>query len=153
MSLEWPILFSISDFMWCHWNDLYLSISFTSLILLWCCEEMQCWYHALCNISTRFDNKNGCYWRARFINTRNCFELITSLKQIVTFTLSVTTRSFTNNIYKNNRCVGGYKTIWSAKYDILQMVRSSFLFPFFLKLIVAYRLCVIYVREDNDFNV
>ena len=29
----------------------------------------------------------------------------------------------------------------------------SFLFPFFLKLIVAYRLCVIYVREDNDFNV
>ena len=29
---------------------------------------------------------------------------------------------------------------------------SFFLFPFFLKLIVAYRLCVIYVREDNDFN-
>ena len=29
----------------------------------------------------------------------------------------------------------------------------SFLFLFFFKLIVAYRLCVIYVREDNDFNV
>ena len=29
----------------------------------------------------------------------------------------------------------------------------SFSFPFFLKLIVAYRLCVIYVREDSDFNV
>ena len=28
-----------------------------------------------------------------------------------------------------------------------------FLFPFFLKWIVAYRLCAIYVREDNDFNV
>ena len=29
----------------------------------------------------------------------------------------------------------------------------SFLFPFFLKWIVAYKWCVIYVREDNDFNV
>ena len=29
----------------------------------------------------------------------------------------------------------------------------SFLLPFFLKLIVAHRLCVICVREDNDFNV
>ena len=29
----------------------------------------------------------------------------------------------------------------------------SFLLPLFLKLIVAYRLCVIYVREDIDFNV
>ena len=29
----------------------------------------------------------------------------------------------------------------------------SFFFPFFLKLSVAYRVCVIYVREDNDFNV
>ena len=28
-----------------------------------------------------------------------------------------------------------------------------FLFPSFLKLIVAFRLGVIYVREDNDFNV
>ena len=28
-----------------------------------------------------------------------------------------------------------------------------FLIPFFLKLIVACRLCVIYVREDNDSNV
>ena len=28
-----------------------------------------------------------------------------------------------------------------------------FLFPFILKLIAAYRLRVIYVREDNDFNV
>ena len=26
-------------------------------------------------------------------------------------------------------------------------------FLFLLKLIVAYRLCVIYVRKDNDFNV
>ena len=29
----------------------------------------------------------------------------------------------------------------------------SFLISFFLKLIVACRLCVIYVREDNDSNV
>ena len=29
----------------------------------------------------------------------------------------------------------------------------SFLIPFFLKLIVACRLCVIYVREDTDSNV
>ena len=29
----------------------------------------------------------------------------------------------------------------------------SFLIPFFLKLFVACRLCDIYVREDNDFNV
>ena len=28
-----------------------------------------------------------------------------------------------------------------------------FLISFFLQLIVACRLCVIYVREDNDFNV
>ena len=28
-----------------------------------------------------------------------------------------------------------------------------FLIPFFLKLIVTCRLCVIYVREDNDSNV
>ena len=28
-----------------------------------------------------------------------------------------------------------------------------FLIPFFLKSIVAYRLCVIYVWEDNDSNV
>ena len=28
-----------------------------------------------------------------------------------------------------------------------------FFISFFLKLIVAYRLCVIYVREDNDFHV
>ena len=28
-----------------------------------------------------------------------------------------------------------------------------FLIPFFSKLIVACRLCVIYVREDNDSNV
>ena len=28
-----------------------------------------------------------------------------------------------------------------------------FLAPFFLKLIVTCRLCVIYVREDNDSNV
>ena len=28
-----------------------------------------------------------------------------------------------------------------------------FLIPFFLKLIVACRLCVIYVKEDNDSNV
>ena len=28
-----------------------------------------------------------------------------------------------------------------------------FLIPFFLKVIVACRLCVIYVREDNDSNV
>ena len=27
-----------------------------------------------------------------------------------------------------------------------------FLIPFFLKLIVACRLCVIYVKEDNDSN-
>ena len=26
-------------------------------------------------------------------------------------------------------------------------------FSFLLKLIVAYKLCVIYVREDHDFNV
>ena len=30
---------------------------------------------------------------------------------------------------------------------------SSFLISFFLKLIVACRLFVIYVREDNDSNV
>ena len=29
----------------------------------------------------------------------------------------------------------------------------SFFIHFFLKLIVACRLCVIYVREDNDSNV
>ena len=29
----------------------------------------------------------------------------------------------------------------------------NFLIPFFLKLIVACRLCVIYAREDNDSNV
>ena len=29
----------------------------------------------------------------------------------------------------------------------------SFLIPFFLTLIVACRLCVIYVREDNDSDV
>ena len=29
----------------------------------------------------------------------------------------------------------------------------SFLIPLFLKLIVDCRLCVIYVREDNDSNV
>ena len=28
-----------------------------------------------------------------------------------------------------------------------------YLIPFFLKLFVACRLCVIYVREDNDFSV
>ena len=28
-----------------------------------------------------------------------------------------------------------------------------FFISFFLKFIVAYRLCVIYVSEDNDFNV
>ena len=31
--------------------------------------------------------------------------------------------------------------------------RFSFLIPFFLKLIVACRLCVICVRQDNDSNV
>ena len=30
---------------------------------------------------------------------------------------------------------------------------TFFLIPFFLKLIVACILCVIYVREDNDSNV
>ena len=34
----------------------------------------------------------------------------------------------------------------------LTFLYFSFFFPFVLKLIVAYRLCVIYVREDNDFN-
>ena len=29
----------------------------------------------------------------------------------------------------------------------------SFLIPFLLKLIVACRLCVIYVKEDNDSNI
>ena len=28
-----------------------------------------------------------------------------------------------------------------------------FLISFFLKLIVAYSLCVIYVKDDDDFNV
>ena len=30
---------------------------------------------------------------------------------------------------------------------------ASFLIPFFLKLIVACKLCGIYVREENDSNV
>ena len=35
----------------------------------------------------------------------------------------------------------------------LNFLLFFFISFFSLKLIVAYRLCVIYVREDNDFNV
>ena len=35
----------------------------------------------------------------------------------------------------------------------LTFLFSLFLIPFFLKLIVACRLCVIYAKEDNDSNV
>ena len=35
----------------------------------------------------------------------------------------------------------------------LNFLLFFFLIPFFLKLIVACRLCVIYTREDDDSNV
>ena len=38
--------------------------------------------------------------------------------------------------------------------DALTFLGFFFFFiSFFLKLFVAYRLCVIYVSEDNDFNL
>ena len=45
---------------------------------------------------------------------------------------------------------------WHALYALLCSFLTLFFFfsfLFFLKLIVAYRLCVIYVRKYNDFNV
>ena len=48
------------------------------------------------------------------------------------------------------------RLVWQFNDTSTEWVPSLFcfsLFPFFLKLIVAYRLSVIYVREDNDFNV
>ena len=48
-----------------------------------------------------------------------------------------------------NRSGGGYP----QNSGVLVVLVCSILIPFFFNFVVACRLCVIYVNEDNDSNV